>query len=130
MTVRSDPAIDLLYAAWRDAIQRKDVEAIFSLLSPDYLLYAPNAGPMDIAQLRPRLTQALAVYDIEPSFEREEQIVSGDLAFERGWDVQTIRPLNGGAVQVQRQRVFLVLKKGDDGRWRFARGMSQAAPAQ
>jgi ketosteroid isomerase-like protein len=128
MPVPPDPSIEVLYASWRDAIRRKDVDAVFGLLSPDYLLYAPNAAPMGLDQLRPRLTAALALYDIEPSFERDEQIVSGDLAFERGWDVQTIRPLTGGPVQIQRQRVFLVLKKGDDGRWRFARGMSQPGP--
>jgi ketosteroid isomerase-like protein len=128
MNVPSDPSIDRLYAAWRDAITRKDVEAIVGLLAPDYVLWAPNAAPMDIAQLRPRLRAALAIYDIEPSFEREEQIVSGSIAFERGYDVQVARPLAGGPVQVQRQRVFLLLVKGDDGEWRFARGMSQPGP--
>ncbi len=51
------------------------------------------------------------------------------LAFEWGWDVQTVRPKNGGEARNQRQRVAVVLMRGDDGRWRFARGMVQGGPA-
>lgn len=65
---------------------------------------------------------------IEPRFEREERIVSGDLAVGPGWDVQTLRPRGGGAARTQRQRVLMVLRRGPDGRWRYARGMSQAGP--
>ena len=128
MQLPSDPAIDALYAAWRDAIQRQDVDGVFSLLEPDYLLYPPGAPPLTIGALRPRLAAALAAYEIEPSFEREEQIVSGDWAFERGWDVQAVKPRAGGPGHVQRQRVFLILRRGTDGRWRFARGMAQPGP--
>ena len=115
----TDPAIDRLYSAWRDAYARKDVDAVLALLTPDYVLMAPGAGPMTVAQLRPLLEAAFAKYDITPEFEREEQIVSGDLAFDRGWDVQTIKD-----APPRRQRVFLILRRGEDGRWRFARGMS------
>ncbi|MGE5245790.1 MAG: YybH family protein [Betaproteobacteria bacterium] len=124
-----EEAIDALYAAWRDALERRDLEAILDLLTPDYVLWAPGAPPMDRELLRPRLAAALAAYDVIPSFEREERLVSGGLAFERGWDVQKLRPRVGGEERTQRQRVFLVLRRGADGRWRFARGMSQAGPA-
>jgi hypothetical protein len=33
-----------------------------------------------------RLAAALSAYEVTPSFEREERLVAGDLAFERGWD--------------------------------------------
>ena len=120
MNLPSDPAIDDLYVAWRDAIQRQDIDGVLSLLEPDYLLWSPGAAPLTVA--------ALILYEIDPSFEREEQIVSGNWAFERGWDVQAVKPRAGGPARVQRQRVFLVLRRGTDGRWRFARGMSQPGP--
>jgi ketosteroid isomerase-like protein len=66
---------------------------------------------------------------VTPRFEREERIVSGDLAFERGGDVQEARVRATGETRTQRQRVFLILRRGADGRWRFARGMSQPGPA-
>jgi uncharacterized protein (TIGR02246 family) len=127
--VPSDPAIEALYAAWRDAIRRHDIEGVLSLLEPDYLLWSPGAAALTVDALRPRLAVAFAAYDIEPSFERDEQIVFGDWAFERGWDVQAFSPRAGGPAQVQRQRVFLILRRGADSRWRFARGMSQPGPA-
>jgi ketosteroid isomerase-like protein len=128
MSVPSDPAIDALYGAWREAIRRQDIDGVLSLLEPDYLLWSPGAAGLTVDALRPRLAAALTAYEIEPSFEREEQIVVGDWAFERGWDVQIVKPRAGGPGQVRRQRVFLILRRGADGQWRFARGMSQPGP--
>jgi ketosteroid isomerase-like protein len=42
--------------------------------------------------------------------------------------VQIVKPRAGGPGQVRRQRVFLILRRGADGQWRFARGMSQPGP--
>jgi aminoglycoside 6'-N-acetyltransferase I len=123
-----DSAIDALYTAWSEAFCRQDLEAILDLLTPDYVLWAPGAPPMDRDALRPRLAAALTAYEIVPSFEREERLVSGELAFERGWDVQQIRPRDGGEIRSQRLGVFLLLRRGTDGKWRFARGMSQSGP--
>jgi uncharacterized protein (TIGR02246 family) len=124
----TDAAIAALYTAWNEAIRQRDVDAVMNMLTPDYELWAPGAPPMSREDLAPRLRAALETYEITPSFEREEQIVSGDLAFERGWDVQEARPRGGGETRVQRSRVFLVLRRGQDGQWRFARGMTQAGP--
>ena len=107
-----------------------NVSAVMSMLTEDYIL-VPNGGvPQTRAMLLPRLTTAFLAYEVTSVFECEERLVDGALAFERGWDVQTVRPRNGGEVIVQRQRVFLVLRRGADGRWRFARGMSNAAPSE
>ena len=131
MTVRSkaDSEIDQLYQAWRAAFQSKDVDAIVGLLTPDYVLWPTGAPAIGRDSLVPKLTATMSAYDVTPSFELEERLVAGDLAFERGWDVQQIRPCNGGEVTTHRQRVFLMLQRGGDGRWRFARGMSQPGPA-
>jgi uncharacterized protein (TIGR02246 family) len=122
-TSTSDEGIDALYAAWADAFRRKDVDAILRLLTPDYILLRPGAPGMTAEAIRPALEAAFASVDIDMAFEREEQIVSGDLAFEQGWDVQTLRPHGGGDGRTQRQHVALVLQRGTDGVWRFARGM-------
>jgi uncharacterized protein (TIGR02246 family) len=123
-----DTTIDALYAAWFDAFQRGDVNAVIELLAPDYLLWAPGMPAIGREALRPRLAATFTAYEIVPTFEREERMVSGDLAFERGWDVQELRPRVGGEKQTHRQRVFLVLRREADGTWRFARGMSQLGP--
>jgi uncharacterized protein (TIGR02246 family) len=127
-STEQESAIDALFAEWRAAFQRKDVDGVMALLTKDYLLWAAGNEAMGSEQLKPRLAAALATFDVEPSYEREERVVSGDLAFERGWDVQHITPRNGGAAITQRQRVFMILRREQDGRWRFARGISQPGP--
>ena len=124
------PGIERLYQAWSDAFARKDIDAIFGLLTDDYTLWMPGAPPVDREALRPRLVAALAAYDLSPRFECLDRILAGDIACDIGWDVQEARPhAAGGAAMAQRQRVCLVLRRGSDGVWRFARGVSQPAPA-
>jgi ketosteroid isomerase-like protein len=118
------PEIELLYSQWSAAYIRKDVDSILGLITPDYLLFMPGRPPIPGSALRPQLEAAFAAYDVELHYEREECIVSGDLAFDRGFDVQTVVPRNGGDTRHQRQRVFLILRRGDDRAWRFARGVS------
>ena len=115
--------IEALYTAWADAFRRKDLGGIMRLLTPDYVLLRPGAPAMTAEAIRPALEAAFASADIDMAFECEERIVSGDLAFEQGWDVQTIRPRSGGDARTQRQHVALLLRRGTDGVWRFSRGM-------
>ena len=124
-----NPGIDALYLAWRDAFKRGDVDAILGLLTPDYVLWAPGKPAIGFAELRPLLLAAVGAFEVDSTFEREERIVSGDVAIERGWDVQRIKPRAGGPVQIQRQRIFVVLRRTPEGVWRFARGISQPGPA-
>jgi ketosteroid isomerase-like protein len=126
---RADSEIDQLYKAWGEAFQGKNVDAILDLLTQDYILWPAGTPAISRDFLGPRLAATLSAYDVTPSFEREERLVAGDFAFERGWDIQQIRPSTGEVVTTHRQRVFLVLQRGGDGRWRFARGMSQPGPA-
>ncbi len=125
----SDSEIDKLYEAWSNAFRRQDLQAILDLLTSDYVLWPAGAPPLTRNSFKPRLVAALSRYEVTPSFEREERLVAGNLAFERGWDVQQVRPRAGGEMKTQRQRVFLILRRGSDGKWRFARGMSQPGPA-
>ena len=123
ITNKTESEIDELYEAWAEAFQRKSPEAILDLLTPDYVLWPAGAPAINRDALAPRLAATLNSYDVTPSFKREERLVSGDFAFERGWDIQSFRPRAGGDTQTQRQRVVLVLQRGTDGRWRFARGI-------
>ena len=128
MRLQSEAGIDELYAAWSDAFRRQDVDAIVDLMTPDYVLCAPGAPELDAEALRPRLKAAFTTYEITSAFECIERLLAGDLAVDRGWDVQRLRPRTGGDEMFNRQRVMLVLRRGSDGNWLFARGMSQAGP--
>jgi ketosteroid isomerase-like protein len=126
---QSEQSIDDLYAEWGEAFRRKDVDAIMELMTPDYVLWALGAPELNAEKLRPRLSAAFADYEITSTFECVERLVAGDLAVDRGWDIQRLRSRSGGEAIVNRQRVMLVLRCGSDGKWRFARGMSQPGPA-
>jgi ketosteroid isomerase-like protein len=128
MRTQSESGIDDLYAAWSGAFRRQDIDAVVELMTPDYALWAPGAAELDAEGLRPRLKAAFAAYEITSTFECIERLIAGDLAVDRGWDVQQLRPRSGGDTRVHRQRVMLVLRRGSDGAWRFARGITQAGP--
>lgn len=123
-----DAGIQYLHAAWTAAFERRDIEAILSLLTPDYELWPAGFAPVTRDSLRTRLQVTLEAWDITSTFNRHEQLISGDLAFERGWDVQTVTARGGGESRVQRQRVFLLLRRAPDGTWRFQRGMTSPGP--
>jgi ketosteroid isomerase-like protein len=125
----SDLGIDDLYAAWGGAFRRGDVDGVVDLLTPDYVLWASGAAELNVEGLRPRLKAAFAAYEINSTFECVERLVAGDLAVDRGWDVQRLRPRSGGEEIVSRQRVMLVLRRSSEGEWRFARGISQPGPS-
>jgi ketosteroid isomerase-like protein len=125
----SDPAIDELYRTWREVFGRGDVTGVLALLTPDYTLWPAGLPPTGIDGLRPQLEAAFATYEIDSSFERVECFVSGNLAIDCGWDVQVVRPKSGGQPLTRRQRVWVLLQRDGDRRWRFARGIAQPGPA-
>ena len=125
----TETEIAILHESWRAAICREDIDAALNLLTDDYVLWAAGALPVEgLESVRALFEAALARYRIEPAFEPEECMVSGDLAVARGWDIQRVKPRDGGQPTTQRQRVFLVMRRGEDGQWRYARGISQPGP--
>lgn len=116
--------IDALYAAWRDAFRRRDVEAAMRLLAPGYTIWPAGQAPAGADEVRRQLEAAFAIYDIDSTFERVERFHAGPLVIDCGWDIQVVRPRSGGPPQTGRQRVFVIVQRGDDGQWRFSRAMT------
>jgi len=121
--------IDDLRAAWIDAVKRGDPSALGTLLTDDYEVWANGAAPLrgpSVAMAA--MAGALARFSIEQSLEVIETIVAGDLAVERGIERMTLTPRGGGQMQQFEQRAFLVMRRGPDGNWRYARGMTNQLP--
>jgi uncharacterized protein (TIGR02246 family) len=124
-----DAQVAALHVAWADAVRQGDVEVMLNLLTADYVLWAPGVVPVRGRDaVRPILTNATTTYEITTVLQSVERIIVGDLAFERGIEVQSVRPRSGGELVERRQRVFLVLRRESDGCWRYARGMSNVGP--
>lgn len=115
--------------AWIAAIAARDAESLRPLLTDDYEVWAhgvePFVGP-DVAVAA--MAAALERNRVEQSFEPIETVIAGDWAFERGIERIEVTPLDGGPMRSASQRALLILRRGDDGRWRFARGMTNGLP--
>jgi len=73
------------------------------------------------------MTTFFAAYEIDQGFERQEMVISGDLAFVRGMEVNRVIPRDGSPSLEIRQRALSILFRGPDG-WKFARGMTNKPP--
>ena len=119
-----------LRAAWIAAIDARDAQALRPLLTDDYEVWANGVeafvGP-DVAVAA--MAAALGRNRVEQNFEPIETIIAGDWAFERGIERIAVTPIDGGPTRTAEQRALLILRRGDDGNWRFARGMTNGLPA-
>jgi uncharacterized protein (TIGR02246 family) len=123
-------AIDELFAAWKDATQRGDVDAIVGLVTEDAEFWTHGMPAVKgRAAVRKLYEQFRSAYSIEQEFEEIERIVAGDYAFIRGVEHNSVTPRGGETVNVV-QRAFMIVRRDDDGRWRFARGMTNRESAQ
>jgi uncharacterized protein (TIGR02246 family) len=123
-------AIRRLYLEWIDAVREGDVDALAEMVTEDALFLAtgapPVAGREAVSEAYPAI---FARHRIEQGFEEEELVIAGDWAFCRGLERFTATPRNGGPpVALAGRRALSILQKGADGRWRFARGMSNEGP--
>ena len=122
--------LDALFAAWKDATRRGDVDAILSLVTEDAEFWTHGAPAVKgRAAVRKLYEQFAAAYSIEQEFEEIERIVAGDHAFIRGREHNTVTPRGGESVHVV-QRAFMIVRRDDDGRWRFFRGMTNRETPQ
>jgi uncharacterized protein (TIGR02246 family) len=122
-------AIGALRDAWVAAVARGDARALADLVTDDYEVWAhatpPLAGPDVVVTA---MSAALTKYAITQSYDPVETIVAGGWAFQRG--IERIRgvPRDGGPAHEVAQRALLILRRGEDGRWRYARGMTNGLP--
>jgi uncharacterized protein (TIGR02246 family) len=122
-------AVEQVRHEWVRAVAARDAEGLRNLLTDDYEVWAHGApaihGPdAAISAMR----GAIERFHITQSFEPIETIICGDWAFERGVESMSVTPVGGGAAQNASQRAFLVLRRDPDGRWRYARGMTNGLP--
>lgn len=126
--------IDELFAAWMEAGKRGDVAALVSLVTEDAEFWTHGAPAVKGRQAIAAMMEGFfAGFHYEQSFETLERIVLDGWAFVRGVELNRVTPKGGETVEI-RQRAFMVLRREEDGQWRFARGMTNlesrpAAPA-
>jgi len=122
-------AIDAVRDAWVAAVAAGDAAALADLVTPDYEVWAHGAPAMTgPAAVVAAMSAALARYAVTHGYDPIETVVAGDWAFQRGIEEMRVEPRDGGPAREMRQRALLILRRGDDGRWRYARGMTNGLP--
>lgn len=122
--------VEWTHHSWAQAIRRKDIPALTSLITEDAEFWANGAEPITgRLQIAEAFHKFFAKYDWEQDFEIQEQIFAGQWAFVRGMEVNRLKPRAGGETILHSQRAFTILRREADGVWRYARGMTNSLPA-
>lgn len=130
MEITAEEAIEKLFLHWAEAGRQGDAHALAQMVTEDAEFWAHGAAPLKGRdEVVSRMTAFFESYEIDQGFERQEIVVSGDLAFVRGMEINRVTAREGGAPPLEiRQRAFSILFRGPDGVWRFARGMTNKPP--
>jgi uncharacterized protein (TIGR02246 family) len=127
----SHRGIDLTFREWAEAFSGADSEGLVSLVTADAEFWTQEAPPLvGRTALRKAFDDFFAQFSAEQRFIEVERQVQGQWAFIRGLEINKLTSAAGGEVSEVRQRAFSVLRREDDGRWRFARGMTNQGPIE
>jgi len=133
MSATDDPdraASDALRDTWVAVVASGDVRELADLVTPDYEVWTHGApaltGPHTVVAAKGAV---LRQFSVSQSYDPVETVIAGDWAFQRGIERIRVVPKGGGAAQETAQRALLILRRGADGRWRYARGMTNGLPA-
>jgi ketosteroid isomerase-like protein len=114
---------------WVSMVANGHTEALADLVTDDYEVWAHGApairGPHAVVEAMARAT---AAFQIAQSIDFIETVVSGEWAFQRGIERMILTPRDGGATREMTNRALLILRRGPDGRWRYARGVTNGLP--
>jgi uncharacterized protein (TIGR02246 family) len=123
-------AIDALRARWVEVVASGDARGLANLVTDDYEVWThgapPLGGPQTVVAV---MGAALAQFSVEQSYEPSETIISGDWAFQRGIERIRATPRSGGETRENVQRALVIVRRSNDGCWRYARGMTNGLPA-
>jgi uncharacterized protein (TIGR02246 family) len=112
------------------AVRAKNLEAILDMVTDDAIFLPPGTpevrGKQAVAEMYGGFFARFAV--VEQTAALEEVKVSGEWAFAWGTDEILATPASGGPAMRTRGKSMIVLQRGTDGAWRFARGINNMMP--
>ena len=128
---RDREAIRQLGQDWVEAVHRGDVDRLLDLVTDDVVFMPHNAPSIaGRAAVEQAYRAVFAAFEVEQTFAPEEIQVGGDWAFVRGADAVEMKPRAGGDPIAARGRGISILRRVEDGSWRFARGITNSASPQ
>ena len=118
-------AVDQLFADFTDALRRGDCEAIADLGTDDAEFWSPGMPAVrGRDHVRAAMRQACEQYLVERTWDEIERVAGDDFAVSVGIERTLATPRAGGEPVEMVQRGWPMARRGADGRWRFARGIT------
>jgi uncharacterized protein (TIGR02246 family) len=131
MTAKRDDesAIRAVTEQWLAAEGARDVGALLEHVTDDAVFLMPGGRTVSgKPAIRTLFETFFAAFTSEHTASIAEVRVEGDWAFSWGQEVTVLRPVAGGPPVRLEGFGLSVLRRGPDGRWRFARGINNMAP--
>ena len=117
--------VDQLFADFSDALRRGDCDKIADLVTEDAEFWAPGVTAMrGRDHVRVAMRDACEKYLVERTWEEIERVSGDDFAVSFGIERTRATPREGGEAVEVVQRGWTMARRGADGRWRFARGIT------
>ncbi len=127
----ANAGIDRTLAEWAAALGEGDVALISSLVTEDAEFWTHGAAPLvGRAAVERALRPLLESYRFSQRFDEKERCLGPDWSLLRGVESNTLEPRDGGPRREVKQRAFSLLRRESDGRWRFARGITNQGLAE
>jgi uncharacterized protein (TIGR02246 family) len=128
-TAEANAGIDRTLAEWAAAIAEGNLALISSMVTEDAEFWTQGAAPLiGRRAVESAFKAILEAYKFSQRFDEHERYVSLTWALLRGVECNTLEPRNGGPQRQVEQRAFSIIRRGSDGRWRFARGITNQGP--
>ena len=129
--VRDRAAIQQLGQDWVEAVHHGDVDRLLDLVTDD-AVFMPHNAPSIVGRVavEQAYRAVFAAFEVDQTFAPEEIQVGGGWAFVRGTDAIEMKPRAGGDPVVVRGRGISILRRVEDGSWKFARGITNTASPQ
>ena len=117
--------IDQLFADFTAALRRGDCNAVAEMVTDDAEFWSPGAPAVrGRDHVRSVMRDACEQYLVERTWDEIERVTGDDFMVSVGIERTRAMPRAGGdAVEIV-QRGWTMARRGADGRWRFARGIT------
>ena len=117
--------IDQLFADFSDALRRGDCDTLADLVTDDAEFWSPGAAAIRGREhVRTMMREACEKYSVERWWDEIERVTGDDFAVSVGIERTRAVPREGGEPVEITQRGWTMARRGADGRWRFARGIT------
>ena len=126
-----EAAIDDFDRRYLGAINDGDIETLARLTTDGHMMISGGRPPLAGKQaLVDTMTRALAAFDIDETWDTEETMISGDLAYRRGRFEVLATPKAGGTASRTTGSFVRIYRREADGGWYMVRDILSTDPQQ